>query len=339
MRSKPAGRSARPAIAHAAAHAFSGAARRATQRPVILPGRLGCFATHLRRQLRQHLLVLLVVLGALAHRRVARRLGAPERRRARHLHGEARRRQPRACHLHRTTSSGGGHTFLCWRACAQQRSWARQKRPMYCAASCLRSSGSARTLSTAFVGDMTYDDRRGIMSGPRPCQPRRGRRTGCARVVYFGLRPRPRLFSSSETNIVEESRNRGCQLLLFKRVFFLPPPPSSQIRRLPVTYTQLDTRHGLPWTPSAASSKRSSSCAAFATSPCRTPLPPSWPGLSSSRMLRRSVVGSPPLLPCSTHHLAWPRTVPTRQGAQRERRARPHQDGYRTPAHERLALT
>ena len=24
-------------------------------------------------------------------------------------------------------------------------------------------------------------------------------------------------------------------------------------------------------------------------------------------MLRRSVVGSPPLLPCSTHHLAWPR--------------------------------
>ena len=193
MRQAPAGRSARPASAHAPAHAFSGAARRATQRPVILPGQLGCFATHLRRHLRQHLLVLLVVLGVLAQRRVARRLDAPERRRARRLHGEARQRQPRACHLHRTASSGGGHTFLSWRACAQQRSCARQKRPMNCAASCLRSSGSARTLSTAFVGEKTCGDRHVPASGPRPCQPRRGRRTGCARAGYFGLRPRPRL--------------------------------------------------------------------------------------------------------------------------------------------------
>ena len=127
------------------------------------------------------------------------------------------------------------------------------------------------------------------------------------------------------------ARNRGAGAGPLKKTRPHPPKSSAEV---PVTNTPR-----LPWTPSAASSKRSSSCAAFATSPCRTPLQPSWPGLSSSRMLRRSVVGSPPLLPCSTHHLAWPRTVPTRQGAQRERRARPHQDGYRTPAHERLALT
>ena len=88
-------------------------------------------------QLRQHLLVLLVVLGALAQLRARVALA--------HQNGDA----PDTCTAKRAgvqprawlattphSSSGGGHTFLCWRACAQQRSCTRQKRPMYCAESC-----------------------------------------------------------------------------------------------------------------------------------------------------------------------------------------------------------